>query len=99
VTLDLVAAEGIKNDPGVFNQAILGCGRPFALETPPTLTPHSLPPSTYVEKILSPNTWGGAIELSVLAKYFNTEITSVDVESGRMDRFEPGEDNVSSGNR
>ncbi|KAG9226157.1 hypothetical protein CCMSSC00406_0005068 [Pleurotus cornucopiae] len=48
-----------------------------------------MPPAKYTAAILRPATWGGAIELAVLAAHFATRIDSVDVESGRIDRFEP----------
>ncbi|TRM62601.1 hypothetical protein BD626DRAFT_548466 [Schizophyllum amplum] len=48
-------------------------------------------PDKYIATILKPATWGGAIELSVLAKHFGVEISSVDVETGRVDHFTPGE--------
>jgi hypothetical protein len=48
-----------------------------------------MPPTRYVTKILSPSTWGGAIELGILASYFSTEIASIDVETGRIDFFSP----------
>ena len=38
-------------------------------------------------KILQRDTWGGAIELSVFAKHYKTEISSFDVATGRCDRF------------
>lgn len=44
----------------------------------------------YCAFILSDETWGGGIELSILSKYFKTEIAVVDIQSGRIDRF--GED-------
>ncbi|KAG6376503.1 hypothetical protein JVT61DRAFT_2496 [Boletus reticuloceps] len=47
------------------------------------------PRDTYITTILKPSTWGGAIELGILAKHFNTEIVSIDVETGRIDRFSP----------
>ncbi|KAI0688248.1 OTU-domain-containing protein [Cytidiella melzeri] len=52
----------------------------------------------YISTILKPSSWGGAIELSILAKHYSTEIASVDVETGRIDKFNPpsGSD---SGNR
>ncbi|EGN93271.1 hypothetical protein SERLA73DRAFT_189819 [Serpula lacrymans var. lacrymans S7.3] len=56
------------------------------------------PRDQYIATILKPSTWGGAIELSVLAKHYATEIASVDVETGRIDRFEPPTD-MQSGNR
>jgi ubiquitin thioesterase OTU1 len=46
-------------------------------------------PEKYAQTINKPSTWGGAIELSVLAQEFNVEICSIDVETGRMDQFEP----------
>ncbi|KAJ7047004.1 hypothetical protein C8F04DRAFT_1024066 [Mycena alexandri] len=46
-------------------------------------------PATYISKILTPSTWGGAIELGILASYYQTEIASVDVETGRIDQFTP----------
>ncbi|EJD02481.1 OTU-domain-containing protein [Fomitiporia mediterranea MF3/22] len=48
-----------------------------------------LPREQYIQNILKPSSWGGAIELSILAKYYSTEIASIDVETGRIDRFEP----------
>jgi ubiquitin thioesterase OTU1 len=47
------------------------------------------PREEYIATILKHNTWGGAIELAVLSTYYNTEISSIDVETGRIDRFEP----------
>ncbi|KAL1663246.1 hypothetical protein EV715DRAFT_195843 [Schizophyllum commune] len=46
-------------------------------------------PDKYISTITKPATWGGAIELTVLAKHFGVEISSVDVETGRVDHFEP----------
>ncbi|KAK2466797.1 hypothetical protein APHAL10511_001055 [Amanita phalloides] len=48
-------------------------------------------PERYISAIQMPSTWGGAIELTVLAAHYNTEITSIDVETGRLDRFTPPE--------
>jgi len=47
------------------------------------------PRDKYISTILKPSTWGGAIELGILAKHFNTEIASIDVETGRIDQFSP----------
>ncbi|KAJ8586102.1 OTU-domain-containing protein [Rhizopogon salebrosus TDB-379] len=52
----------------------------------------------YIATILKPSTWGGAIELGVLARHYGTEIASIDVETGRVDRFEPPLE-TSTGNR
>ena len=57
-----------------------------------------MPREQYVATILKPSTWGGAIELGILAKHFETEIASVDIETGRIDRFTPPLQK-SSGNR
>lgn len=59
---------------------------------------HSRPRDDYISTILKPSTWGGAIELAILAKHYNTEISSVDVETGRIDRFTPSPE-ADSGNR
>ncbi|KAF9792054.1 hypothetical protein BJ322DRAFT_1206742 [Thelephora terrestris] len=56
------------------------------------------PRDDYISTILKSSTWGGAIELAILAKYYNTEISSVDVETGRIDHFAPSPE-ADSGNR
>lgn len=48
-----------------------------------------MPPSQYIATILKPLTWGGAIELGILAAHYRTEIASIDVETGRIDHFAP----------
>lgn len=48
------------------------------------------PRDSYVSKIVSPTTWGGAIELSILSQHFGVEIDSIDVATGTVHRF--GED-------
>jgi len=47
------------------------------------------PRDEYIRTILSPNSWGGAIELTILAAHYRTEIASIDVETGRIDRYGP----------
>ena len=54
------------------------------------------PRDEYIRTILSPNSWGGAIELTILAAHYGTEITSIDVESGRIDRFGANDDGASA---
>ncbi|KNE96425.1 hypothetical protein PSTG_10256 [Puccinia striiformis f. sp. tritici PST-78] len=44
-------------------------------------------PDLYISKILDKDVWGGAIELAILADHFQTEICSIDVQTGRVDRF------------
>lgn len=46
--------------------------------------------SDYCKWIMNEESWGGAIEISILSKYYNVEIDVVDTQSGRIDRF--GED-------
>ncbi len=48
------------------------------------------PPADYISTILKPATWGGAIELGILAAHYKTEICSIDVETGRVDHFPAG---------
>jgi ubiquitin thioesterase OTU1 len=50
------------------------------------------PRDEYIRTILSPNSWGGAIELTILAAHYGTEIASIDVETGRIDRFSSSSD-------
>lgn len=47
---------------------------------------------SYREKIIQPDTWGSAIELSIFSKIFNIQIASMDVESSRVDIFGELED-------
>ncbi|KAK6176446.1 hypothetical protein SNE40_014732 [Patella caerulea] len=46
--------------------------------------------SDYCKWIMNDESWGGGIEISILSKYYRTEIDVVDTQSGRIDRF--GED-------
>ncbi|KAI9357001.1 hypothetical protein DFJ73DRAFT_213626 [Zopfochytrium polystomum] len=48
------------------------------------------PPAAYAAWIQSPQSWGGAIELAAFAAARKTEIASVDVATGRCDRFGEG---------
>lgn len=41
----------------------------------------------YIEYILKPDTWGGAIELQILSEYFKLEIASIDIKSLRVDCY------------
>ena len=50
-----------------------------------------MPRSNYIATISNPTSWGGAIELGILAAHYRTEIASIDVETGRIDHFSPGE--------
>lgn len=46
--------------------------------------------ANYCKWIMNKESWGGAIEISILSKYYSVEIDVVDTQSGRIDRF--GED-------
>ncbi|OZJ06042.1 hypothetical protein BZG36_01144 [Bifiguratus adelaidae] len=48
------------------------------------------PPQQYCQWILKDESWGGAIELSIFSKVFQLVISSVDVQTGRTDRFGEG---------
>ncbi|CDZ97332.1 histone deacetylase 3 [Phaffia rhodozyma] len=48
-------------------------------------------PEAYISTILKPTSWGGAIELSIFSTHYKTEIASVDISSGRIDRFGEGQ--------
>eukprot|EP00794_Sanderia_malayensis_P016907 gene16907-18613_t len=41
----------------------------------------------YCKWIMQSDHWGGGIEITALAKYYQTEIDVVDIQSGRIDRF------------
>lgn len=45
----------------------------------------------YVETMKKVDTWGGAIELAIFSGVYRVEIVSIDVGTGRMDRFGEGE--------
>ncbi|CEG73438.1 hypothetical protein RMATCC62417_08822 [Rhizopus microsporus] len=44
----------------------------------------------YIQWIQKPTSWGGAIELSIFSSFFNVEIDSIDVQTGRIDKFGEG---------
>jgi ubiquitin thioesterase OTU1 len=44
-------------------------------------------PDDYCRWIQTPDAWGGAIEMGILASHFDIEICSIDVQSLRVDRF------------
>lgn len=46
--------------------------------------------SNYCKWIMESDSWGGAIEISILSMYYDVEIDVVDTQTGRVDRF--GED-------
>ena len=47
-------------------------------------------PDDYCRWIQTEDAWGGAIELDILSKHFNVEISSIDVQTLRTDRFNQG---------
>eukprot|EP01137_Pigoraptor_chileana_P003124 Opistho-2@42876 len=50
----------------------------------------AMPNTAYRNWILDGKHWGGAIEISILSKHFQTEIAAVDIQTLRIDRY--GED-------
>lgn len=46
----------------------------------------------YMSWICQENSWGGAIELEILAKHFGLTICSLDISTLRQDMFNPGQD-------
>ncbi|CAO3703270.1 unnamed protein product [Rhizopus stolonifer] len=44
----------------------------------------------YIQWIQKPTSWGGAIELSIFSTHFGVEIDSIDVQTGRVDKFGEG---------
>ncbi|RAH71014.1 ubiquitin-specific protease OTU1 [Aspergillus aculeatinus CBS 121060] len=47
-------------------------------------------PDDYCQWIQNEDSWGGGIELSILSKYFDIEICSIDVQTLRVDSFNEG---------
>lgn len=47
-------------------------------------------PDDYCTWIQTEDAWGGAIELDILSKHFDVEISSIDVQTLRTDRFNEG---------
>ncbi|KAK0714363.1 hypothetical protein B0T21DRAFT_297367 [Apiosordaria backusii] len=66
----------------------------YILTHPDQYTPAILgsPPAKYCSHLLESDTWGGAIELSILSDIYDIEISSIDVKSLRVDRFGEGKD-------
>ncbi|KAK3313942.1 hypothetical protein B0H66DRAFT_537190 [Apodospora peruviana] len=50
-------------------------------------------PERYTTGIQQMDTWGGAIELSILSDIYNIEISSIDVKTLRVDRFGENKEN------
>ncbi|KAH6614718.1 hypothetical protein B0J18DRAFT_469797 [Chaetomium sp. MPI-SDFR-AT-0129] len=50
-------------------------------------------PQRYTTRMRQMDTWGGAIELSILSDIYNIEISSIDVKTLRIDRFGEGKSN------
>jgi ubiquitin thioesterase OTU1 len=61
----------ILADPETYNSAIL----------------EGKEPATYCAEMMSPDKWGGAIELGILSKHFDVRVDTIDVESGAVLSF------------
>lgn len=49
-------------------------------------------PEAYCRWIQTEQSWGGAIELQILAQHFGIEVASVSVKDGRIDFYNPGKE-------
>ncbi|OCK84393.1 OTU-domain-containing protein [Lepidopterella palustris CBS 459.81] len=47
-------------------------------------------PDDYCRWIQHPDSWGGAIEIGIIARYFGVEVSSINVQDVRVDRFNEG---------
>ncbi|TFK54796.1 hypothetical protein OE88DRAFT_1732097 [Heliocybe sulcata] len=96
IVADAIRADMITYSEVILGQAVIGISQ--LQETLTVFSIYSHPRDEYISTILKPSAWGGAIELSIFAKYFSTEIASIDVETGRIDHFTPPPE-TESGNR
>ena len=48
------------------------------------------PREEYCKRIQTEQSWGGYVELSILASHFDVEIASINVQDGRVDRYNEG---------
>jgi ubiquitin thioesterase OTU1 len=67
---------------------------------PKTYTPAILDnksPAEYAKWIQYMDSWGGQVELAVLAEYFGVEVIAVDVQFGRVDRYNSEEGQAGAG--
>lgn len=69
-----VVAETIQADQVTYNKAVLD----------------DKEPDSYCRWIKNENSWGGQVELVILAKHFDVEICSIDVQTLRIDRYNEG---------
>lgn len=65
-----LVAEGIKEDPEKYSEAILGETR-----------------ESYIKWIQDRNSWGGYIELAILAEKLEIKIIAIDKRCGRRDTY------------
>ncbi|KAK3689970.1 hypothetical protein B0T22DRAFT_183049 [Podospora appendiculata] len=84
-------AIGLENPSQILRQQVAE----YILEHPDKYNKAILgdEPTTYTARMKRMDTWGGAIELSILSDIYSIEISSIDVKSLRVDRFGEGKDN------
>ncbi|KAK4703479.1 ubiquitin thioesterase OTU1, partial [Phenoliferia sp. Uapishka_3] len=91
----LFRAVGLVTDPGRADSAthLRKVVADAVLSDPSTWSEAVLgrSPESYVKTITGKDSWGGAIELSIFSKHSKVEICSMDVSTGRIDRFGQGE--------
>jgi ubiquitin thioesterase OTU1 len=92
-SLRRVVAGAIQADPETWSEVVLGCAflPPSSSSIDTDTSFYSRSAQSYIETILSPKSWGGAVELAVLAAHFSSEIWSLDVQTGRVDQFGEGQ--------
>ena len=86
---DTVSFEFFKNSEISFFHLVVA---QYVLGRPDVYSEAVLgkPSHEYAEWIQRPQSWGGAIELSIFSEIYSVEIASFDVQSGRMYLFGEG---------
>ena len=70
-----VIASAIQADPVEYSKAVLD----------------NQDPDDYCRWIQTEDAWGGQIELLIMSKQFDIEICSIDIKSGRVDKYNEGQ--------
>ena len=87
-SVDFVVNDGARVDTDAM-QSLRCIIADAVAEDPVTYSDAFLgrPNEEYCIWIKDESSWGGAIELSILSRYFGVEIDVIDTQSGRVDRF------------
>ncbi|KAH8917108.1 OTU-domain-containing protein [Atractiella rhizophila] len=86
--LGIILANGAADAPKRLRQVVVD----HIKEDPFTYSEAMLgqSPESYIKAISSPQTWGGAIELSIISKHYRVRLATLDVGTGTLITF--GED-------